>query len=664
MILFVISGSSLNDSKKKRLVTKKAGHRSKKSTTQQYSSSVVSDLFDGQLISSVQCLTCNTVSSRRETFQDLSLPIPSSEYHGNSPQQQQQQHQTVSNANEGWMWWMWQWVVSWVWGPAVTVHHCLNAFFSADELKGDNMYSCEKCGKLRNGLKYSKVVKLPEVLVVHLKRFRHDYMFSSKISQHVAYPLTGLNLQPFLHRDCVSDVRQYSLYGVICHHGSVGGGHYTAVAQNATNGEWYEFDDEIVSHISAESVLRSQAYVLFYKKTNPDASVIRSRLHNIMQVSMNQTSLMRFYISKQWYNKFLTFAECGPIDNSDFLCPHGGVQPRKTQFISSLVKVVRESVWEYLRQKYGGGPPCTGLDPCFICTAACRALQHRQQTELNTFSLIKSNKAVRVYGVAVSWFRQWENFVLDRTQQPPPAIDNTAVIKQYQQHRSSQLLRLPAPDYFSINGDCWQFFQSIYGGGPEFCLQQGYDLFDQQQSAKPSYKYFYQMGAEHQEEQLHRSEGNLYHGDRDPQESEELTHQNLSNERKDCDKSDTEPMELGQLYTDPVPLRQSGIHNDVQGTYSERRRFSSAGELNTLVGQQFIDHEEQTSDTESADKESNIPFTSLQTNKCEAPSTASDTIDVEAFNKVQLYKTPLVDYEEPACDAEELSTADCHQQVS
>jgi ubiquitin carboxyl-terminal hydrolase 20/33 len=28
----------------------------------------------------------------------------------------------------------------WFWGPTVGLHDCLAAFFSADELKGDNMY--------------------------------------------------------------------------------------------------------------------------------------------------------------------------------------------------------------------------------------------------------------------------------------------------------------------------------------------------------------------------------------------------------------------------------------------------------------------------------------------------------------------------------------------
>lgn len=38
--------------------------------------SIISDVFDGKLLSSVQCLTCDRVSTREETFQDLSLPIP------------------------------------------------------------------------------------------------------------------------------------------------------------------------------------------------------------------------------------------------------------------------------------------------------------------------------------------------------------------------------------------------------------------------------------------------------------------------------------------------------------------------------------------------------------------------------------------------------------
>jgi len=35
----------------------------------------------------------------------------------------------------------------WFYGLDVSLADCLAYFFSADELKGDNMYSCEKCKK-------------------------------------------------------------------------------------------------------------------------------------------------------------------------------------------------------------------------------------------------------------------------------------------------------------------------------------------------------------------------------------------------------------------------------------------------------------------------------------------------------------------------------------
>ena len=47
--------------------------------------------------------------------------------------------------NSGWFAWIWSWMSEWIYGPDISLHDCLAYFFSADELKGDNMYSCEKC---------------------------------------------------------------------------------------------------------------------------------------------------------------------------------------------------------------------------------------------------------------------------------------------------------------------------------------------------------------------------------------------------------------------------------------------------------------------------------------------------------------------------------------
>lgn len=147
--------------------------------------SIISDVFDGKLLSSVQCLTCDRISTREETFQDLSLPIPGKDHmsvihnsSGTSPNHSMTPpmplppnmqmnasggmcSDAVSNilvshiyelkrrvfnlqmyqvTQEGWFWWVWNWFRSFFWGPAVSLHDCMAAFFSADELKGDNMY--------------------------------------------------------------------------------------------------------------------------------------------------------------------------------------------------------------------------------------------------------------------------------------------------------------------------------------------------------------------------------------------------------------------------------------------------------------------------------------------------------------------------------------------
>ena len=49
---------------------------------------------------------------------------------------------------------------------------------------------------------------------------------------------------------------------------------------------------------------------------------LRQKANQISEYPEN--GLLKFYISRQWLNKFNTFAEPGPISNYDFLCRHGG----------------------------------------------------------------------------------------------------------------------------------------------------------------------------------------------------------------------------------------------------------------------------------------------------------------------------------------------------
>lgn len=206
-------------------------------------------------------------------------------------------------------------------------------------------------------------------------------MYSFKIGSHVSFPLEGLDMQPFLAKESPSQVTTYDLLSVICHHGTAGstrwlrfpaiscyfaspsspspsplstsGGHYIAYCQNVINGQWYEFDDQYVTEVHETVVQNAEAYVLFYRckkkkrflvlsrvrlcshftvffllalRKSSEESV-RERQKVVALANMKEPSLLQFYISREWLNKFNTFAEPGPISNHIFLCQHGGACP-------------------------------------------------------------------------------------------------------------------------------------------------------------------------------------------------------------------------------------------------------------------------------------------------------------------------------------------------
>ncbi|XP_040818732.1 ubiquitin carboxyl-terminal hydrolase 20 isoform X2 [Ochotona curzoniae] len=424
--------------------------------------SVISDIFDGSILSLVQCLTCDRVSTTVETFQDLSLPIPGKEdlaklhsaIYQNTPAKQGSCGDSYTA--QGWLAFIVEYIrrflvsctPSWFWGPVVTLEDCLAAFFAADELKGDNMYSCERCKKLRNGVKYCKVLRLPEILCIHLKRFRHEVMYSCKISSHVSFPLEGLDLRPFLAKECTSQVTTYDLLSVICHHGTAGSGHYIAYCQNVINGQWYEFDDQYVTEVHETVVQNAEAYVLFYRKSSEEA--VRERQQVVSLAALREPSLLRFYVSREWLNKFNTFAEPGPITNHTFLCSHGGIPPNKYHYIDHLVVILPQNVWEHLYNRFGGGPAVNHLYVCSICQVEVEALAKRRKVEIDTF--IKLNKAFQaeespsvLYCISMQWFREWEAFVKGK--------DNGA-------------------DYGQISEETWTYLSSLYGGGPEIAIRQ------------------------------------------------------------------------------------------------------------------------------------------------------------------------------------------------
>ena len=438
-------------------------------------SSVISEIFDGQILSSVQCMTCKNISITKETFQDLSLPIPSAEQMNflNSSSLKSLPDESI-NKKPSWFSWFYGIFQRMFWGPTIQLQDCLASFFSADELKGDNMYNCEKCKKLRNGIKYSKVLKLPEMLCIHLKRFRYDYVFasstSSKISSMVNFPLERLEMQQYLHKDCRDAITSYTLTAIICHHGGASGGHYTAYALNAHNNSWYEFDDQIVSEVDLSQVENAQAYVLFYQKIDDDMISVRDQVNEFFKEDNN--ALIKFYISRKWISKFNSFAEPGPINNYDFLCKHGFMKPKCSNVISDLVIEIPPVLWEYFYSRFGGGPAVNHLQSCETCQMESVALKKRRENELNIFQQLTKtfNDAPNCTIVAFSmaWFRSWEAFIKGVTDTPPGKIDNLRISTS----RGNTSLLKANSDYGQTSLEAWDFFHGIYGGGPLLVINQ------------------------------------------------------------------------------------------------------------------------------------------------------------------------------------------------
>lgn len=191
--------------------------------------SIIVDLFQGQLRSTVRCATCGYATVKFDPFMYLSVPVPAA--------------------------------------ATATLEDCIEQFSAQEVLNGDNAWYCAKCKARVAATKTLELWKPPPVLVVHLKRFSVDENGRArKLTTNVTFPLTDLDLEPM----CKSPQRDpplYDCYSVVNHRGSVNAGHYTAFARNRVDCGWYDYNDARVSLVgSPDPVQTSDAYVLFFAR--------------------------------------------------------------------------------------------------------------------------------------------------------------------------------------------------------------------------------------------------------------------------------------------------------------------------------------------------------------------------------------------------------------
>ncbi|XAR64800.1 Ubiquitinyl hydrolase 1 [Bertholletia excelsa] len=147
----------------------------------------------------------------------------------------------------------------------VSLYKCLEAFLREEPLGPEDMWYCPNCKKHRQASKKLDLWRLPEILIIHLKRFSYSRFFKNKLETFVDFPIDDFNLSTYTVNKDSHVSHRYMVYAISNHYGGMGGGHYTAFVQYGHD-RWFEFDDSHVSSVGEDQIKTSAAYVLFYRR--------------------------------------------------------------------------------------------------------------------------------------------------------------------------------------------------------------------------------------------------------------------------------------------------------------------------------------------------------------------------------------------------------------
>ncbi|KAF9121606.1 Ubiquitin carboxyl-terminal hydrolase 35 [Mortierella sp. 14UC] len=219
--------------------------------------------FHGTVVNQIKCSVCGTVSSNKEGFYDLAVPLTASE-------------------------------------SSLDLQSVVDVFPSVEELneQNNNMYHCDKCQVLRAATRYTMLASLPTNLIISLNRFRFDIQRSRRIKINTPIRLAR-SIQVKVQDG--HELQGYDLYAVVIHTGeSANHGHYYTYARDSgpsvtnsdggsssTNSEakaaakstWLLYNDTSVAVSSFEAMQQTLAnsrsetpYMLFFRKTELQSS--------------------------------------------------------------------------------------------------------------------------------------------------------------------------------------------------------------------------------------------------------------------------------------------------------------------------------------------------------------------------------------------------------
>lgn len=176
-----------------------------------------------------------------------------------------------------------------------SIEDCMKIYLQEETLTGMNQWYCSKCKEHRDATKKTDFWILPPILIVHLKRFKYDEtgQVGSKNEQPIQYPVSQWDLKSKV-KSRGTIYPKYDLYAVSNHMGGLGGGHYTALALNRFDDQWYEFNDSSYRSVdeSMHKDHHTTAYVLFYNRSEGDSNMpLNDRAPVIRRQSVSRPDL-------------------------------------------------------------------------------------------------------------------------------------------------------------------------------------------------------------------------------------------------------------------------------------------------------------------------------------------------------------------------------------
>uniref|UniRef100_A0A8C6BUM3 Ubiquitin carboxyl-terminal hydrolase n=1 Tax=Monodon monoceros TaxID=40151 RepID=A0A8C6BUM3_MONMO len=173
---------------------------------------LVEKLFQGQLVLRTHCLECESLTERREDFQDISVPVQEDEL------SKVEESSEISPEPKTEM---------------KTLRWAISEFASVERIVGKDKYFCENCHHYTEAERSLLFDKMPEVIAIHLKCFAASVSFVfdcyggglSKINTSLLTPLK-LSLEEWSTKPTNDS---YGLFAVVMHSGiTISSGHYTA----------------------------------------------------------------------------------------------------------------------------------------------------------------------------------------------------------------------------------------------------------------------------------------------------------------------------------------------------------------------------------------------------------------------------------------------------